>query len=97
MAERHEYEEVDKIKQTRNRISDLTDQLANEQPVISFLKENPGSSIIIMLLIGILTAILSRGFIKVILFILKFGLKIITFAYFIKQAGSIFRVFKRKK
>lgn len=89
------YEEVEKIEEIRNRISRLTEIIAQEKPIITTMKENPAATIIILLFVGVLTALVSRSVVKTLLSLVSVGLKLVAFFYFVKQGMSFFKKIKR--
>lgn len=86
------YQEIENIEKIRKRISDLTEQISMEKPILSMIKDNPAATLVIMLIAGILTALVSRSIVKSLLGLASAGLKAAAFFYFIKK-GTVF--FKR--
>ena len=81
MAEK--FEEVKKIEETRDRISEKIKLLSGEKSLTEIIKENPAAATVSMLIIGILTAFVSKKIIEMILKLITYGLKIAAFFYFV--------------
>ncbi len=92
MAKKHE--EVEKIEQTRKRISEITELIALEKPLINTMKEYPLATVAVLLFIGILTAFVSRSIVKMFLSLISFTLKAAAFFYFLKQGLSFIKRIK---
>ncbi len=93
MAKKHK--EIEKIEQIRKRISRITELIALEKPVITIMRENPAATVIIILIAGILTALISKNIVKALLTLISFGLKLVAFFYFLKQGAGFLRRIKR--
>ncbi|HSA05639.1 MAG TPA: hypothetical protein P5556_00510 [Candidatus Gastranaerophilales bacterium] len=89
------FEEIEKIEQIRTKITELTELISNEKPLMTLIKENPAAATLIIIGLGILTAIISRKVIKLIFALISFGLKIATYVYFIRYGISLLPKFKR--
>jgi len=93
MAEK--YENVEKIEETRNRISRLTELISQEASPITLIKENPVLGVLILLVVGIFGAILSKNIFKLLFSLIKFSIKFGAFVYFVKRGLSFLPNFKK--
>ena len=88
-------EEINKIERIRTKITKITELISQKKSVIALIKENPACSVVTMLILGFLTAFISKRIIQLISGLIIYGLKAALFLHVVKHSMSYVLKFKR--
>lgn len=86
MAEK--YGEIEKIRDIRRRLDQLSQILSLGRLAKDFMKKNPLSTVIIIFILSLLVSVLSKPVVRLILGLISLGLKLIAFIFVAKKFFS---------
>ncbi len=93
-----QYKEINKMDELRHNLTKLAESISVGKNARNYVANHPVSSLACMLLLGFLTAILSGGIIRLILFLISFGLRAAAFIFVARQTlAKVSSVLKKKK
>lgn len=91
-------QEINKLNELRKRLTNLSDLIAVGKSTKDYLAKHPVGSITLMVLIGVFTAFVSGGIIRLVLKLISFVLKVAAFIIVAKETlDKVTGFFKKKK